>query len=108
MGTIAYLVWTLAVILALPWLFGIDQGSVEDLPVTVQEIIYDHANPILLKCGNSPHIYLLEQGEKRWIDTIETFNNRGYLWRDVHFLSCDDLRSIPDGVPIPAGSGPPP
>ena len=95
-------------ILAIPWLFGIDQGAVEDLPPTVQQIIYDNPAPILLKCTGSPHIYLLESGEKRWIETIETFNDRGYVWRDVLFITCDDLRSIPDGVPIPANAGPPP
>jgi hypothetical protein len=108
LGTVAYAVWTLAMILALPWLFGGDQEAVEGLPRAVQEIIYDHADPILLKCTDSPHIYLLEKGEKRWIDTIETFNDRGYVWRDVQFVSCADLRRIPDGLPIPANAGPPP
>ncbi len=107
-GTVAYAVWTLAVILAIPWLFGIDQGAVEALPLAVQRIVYEHADPILLKCSGSPHIYLLARGEKRWIETIETFNDRGYVWRDVRFVSCQDLRSIPDGVPIPASAGPPP
>jgi hypothetical protein len=107
-GTVAYAAWTLAVVLALPWLFGIDQGVVESLPPRVQDIVYEHANPILLKCSGSPHIYLLDQGEKRWIESIETFNDRGYLWRDVHFVPCDDLRTIPDGVPIPANAGLPP
>jgi len=107
-GTVAYAVWTLAMILALPWLFGIDQGVVEALPPAVQDIVYEHANPILLKCRDSPHIYFLQKGEKRWIESIETFNDRGYLWRDVHFVTCDELRSIPDGVPIPANAGPPP
>jgi len=107
-GTIAYAVWTLAMILAIPWLFGINQGEVEALPLAVQEIVYEDAAPILLKCTGSPHIYLLEKGEKRWVDRIETFNDRGYVWRDVRFITCDDLRSIPDGVPIPANAGPPP
>jgi hypothetical protein len=107
-GTLAYTFWTVAMILALPWLFGIDQAEVENLPPAVQDIIFDEPNPILLKCAASPHIYLLEEGEKRWIDTIETFEARGYTWRDVETVSCDDLRSIPDGPPIPAGAGPPP
>jgi hypothetical protein len=107
-GTVAYAVWTLVVILALPWLFGIDQGEVQALPGTVQKIVFDTPPPILLKCSSSPHIYLLERGEKRWIDTIETFNDRGYVWRDVEIIPCGDLRSIPDGVPIPANAGPPP
>ena len=107
-GTVAYAVWPLAMILALPWLFGIDQGAVEALPPAVQDIVYEHPNPILLKCVNSPHIYLLDMGEKRWIETIETFNDRGYVWRDVYFVTCGELRSVPDGTPIPANAGPPP
>jgi hypothetical protein len=108
MGTVAYAAWTLIVILALPWLFGIDQGAVENLPVSVQRAIYEYPDPVLLKCYNSPHIYLLENGQKRWINTIETFNERGYLWRDVRFVSCPDLRAVPDGTSIPPDSGPPP
>jgi hypothetical protein len=107
-GTVAYAVWTLAVILALPWLFGRNLEAIESLPVRVQQIIYDQSDPILLKCATSPPIYLIEGGQKRWIDTIETFNDYGYAWRDVTFVSCADLRSIPDGVPIPADAGPPP
>jgi hypothetical protein len=107
-GTVAYAVWTLVVILVIPWLFGIDQGGIEALPPAVQEIIYEQPDPILLKCSSSPHIYLLEQGQKRWINTIETFDDRGYVWRDVLFITCKELRSIPDGPPIPADAGPPP
>ena len=107
-GTVAYTVWILAMILALPWLFGIDQGAVEALPPAVQDLVYEHPNPILLTCAQSPHIYLLDQGEKRWIETIETFNARGYAWRDVYIVTCQELRSIPDGTPIPANAGPPP
>lgn len=107
-GTVAYAVWTLAVILMVPWLFGIDQGQVEALPLSVQTVIFEEPTPILLKCGGSPHIYLLEDGQKRWIDTIETFDARGYVWRDVEFIPCDDLRSVPDGESIPADAGPPP
>jgi len=108
LGTIAYTVWTIVMIFALPWLFGISQGELDSLPPEVQDIVYEYASPILLKCFASPHIYLLEDGEKRWVDTIETFAERGYVWRDVHFISCDDLRSIPDGTPIPPDAGPPP
>lgn len=107
-GTVAYTVWTLIVILALPWLFGGELGDVQGLPVAVQDIAYENEAPILLKCADSPHIYLLEDGEKRWIDTIATFNERGYVWRDVHFIKCEDLRAIPAGEPIPEDAGPPP
>ncbi len=98
----------MVVILAIPWLFGVNEEVVETLPITVQELVYDQPDPILLKCSASQHIYLLEEGEKRWIETIATFSDRGYEWRDVHFIPCSDLRDIPDGTPIPANAGPPP
>jgi hypothetical protein len=107
-GTVAYAVWTVVVILALPWLFGANLDEVETLPVSIQQIVYDNPGPILLKCSSSPHIYLLDGAEKRWISSIETFNERGYLWRDVEFVLCDDLQRIPDDVSIPPEAGLPP
>lgn len=107
-GTVAYGVWTLVVILALPWLFGVNQGETEALPPAVQDIVFERANPILLKCSDSPHIYLLDRGQKRWIESIDTFSERGYAWSDVSYVACDALRTVPDGDPIPANAGPPP
>jgi len=107
-GTVVYTLWTLAMILVIPWLFRLDQGQIEALPERVQELVFEQPAPVLLKCLDSPHIYLLDRGEKRWIEDIETFEDHGYVWRDVQHIECDDLRSIPDGVPIPPNAGPPP
>jgi hypothetical protein len=63
---------------------------------------------VLLKCRNSPHIYRLENGEKRWIRDITTFEAEGHVWEDVRFVTCGYLRDLPDGETIPPGSGPPP
>ena len=79
------------------------------LPETIQYILYERADPILLKCDRSPHIYLLERGQKRWIRDIPTLTAEGYRWSDVvTWVSCADLRAVPDGETIPPGSGPPP
>jgi hypothetical protein len=71
---------------------------------------FEQGRPIhvLLKCDQSPHIYRLENGQKRWIKDIATFEAEGHVWEDVRFVSCDYLRSIPDGPPIPEDAGPPP
>ena len=63
---------------------------------------------VLLKCRQSPHIYRLEGGEKRWIRDIVTFEAEGHVWEDVRFVSCGYLRDLPDGETIPPDSGPPP
>jgi|GEM_PF-471688 len=63
---------------------------------------------LLLKCRASPHVYALEDGQKRWIKDIPTFETQGYLWEEIKFISCEELRSLPDGLPIPEDAGPPP
>ena len=71
---------------------------------------YEIGSPIhvLLKCAESPHIYRLEEGRKRWIRDISTFDAEGHVWDDVRFVSCHTLRGLPDGETIPADAGPPP
>ena len=63
---------------------------------------------VLLKCQGSPHIYALENSQKRWIKDIPTFEAEGYAWEDLKSVSCDYLRDLPDGPPIPEDAGPPP
>jgi hypothetical protein len=63
---------------------------------------------VLLKCNESPHIYRLENRQKRWIKDIDTFLDEGHVWDDVRFVSCEYLRNLPDGPPIPVDAGPPP
>jgi hypothetical protein len=63
---------------------------------------------VLLKCPTSPHIYRLENAEKRWIKDIDTFEAEGHVWEDVRIVGCQHLRDLPDGPPIPEDAGPPP
>ena len=63
---------------------------------------------VLLKCQSSPHIYRLENDQKRWIKDIDTFLAEGHAWEDVRFVTCQYLRDLPDGPPIPEDAGPPP
>jgi len=61
---------------------------------------------VILKCDGSPHFYALENGQKRWIKDIPTFEAEGYVWEDLKSVSCDYLRGLPDGPPIPEDAGP--
>ena len=63
-----------------------------NLPARIQNLVYEEPEPILLKCAASPHVYLLEDGAKRWIKDIPTFEAEGFNWYDVRYVSCDDLR----------------
>jgi hypothetical protein len=71
---------------------------------------FEEGRPIhvLLKCGDSPHVYRLENQQKRWIKDIDTFLAEGHVWEDVRFVSCDYLRDLPTGPSIPEDAGPAP
>jgi hypothetical protein len=71
---------------------------------------FERGRPIhvLLKCKGSPHIYALENGQKRWIKDIPTLESEGYVWDDVKLVTCQYLRDLPDGPSIPQDAGPPP
>ena len=62
---------------------------------------------LLLKC-RSPHVYALEDGRKRWIKDIPTFEAQGFIWQDIRPVDCTYLRNLPDGLPIPEDAGEPP
>lgn len=84
----------------------------EDVHVVDDKFLeqFEKGRPIhvLLKCDGSPHVYRLENKQKRWIKDIDTFTAEGHQWEDVRFVSCEYLRGIPDGKPIPEDAGPPP
>ena len=88
---------------------GLDWGDVrlvsDDFLATFEQGRPIH---ILLKCADSPHIYRMENEEKRWIKDIPTFEAEGHVWDDVRLVPCEYLRMIPDGPPIPPDAGPPP
>ena len=71
---------------------------------------FDEGRPVylLLKCAASPHVYALEDGQKRWIKDIPTFEANGFVWEDIRITSCQYLRNLPNGRPIPTDAGPPP
>jgi hypothetical protein len=84
----------------------------EDVHVVDDEFLnkFEKGRPIhvLLKCNASPHIYRLENDQKRWIKDIDTFLAEGHIWEDVRFVSCQYLRDLPNGPSIPEDAGPPP
>ncbi len=71
---------------------------------------YEIGRPLYLvvKCPNSPHVYRLEHGAKRWIVDIQAFEAEGYQWSDVKTVDCATLAAMPMGETIPPGRGPAP
>ena len=109
LAMVPYAAWALCVVLVLPWLFDTPPKGIEGLPPSIQDMVLAEPGPILLKCGESPHIYLLEDGRKRWVKDIPTFETQGYTWDDVReYVTCDEIDDIPDGPPIPEDAGRPP
>ncbi|MGD9374265.1 MAG: hypothetical protein PVJ23_00660, partial [Anaerolineae bacterium] len=67
----------------------------EDVHIVEDDFLakFEEGRPIhvLLKCQSSPHIYRLEDNQKRWIKDIDIFLAEGHVWEDVRFVSCEYL-----------------
>lgn len=107
-GAVLYIAWSLLALVALPWLFRGDFAGMSKLPLSIQGVVAYYAPPVLLKCDGSPHVYLLDGGEKRWVKDIPTFTAEGFTWDMVRRVPCSELDAVPVGEPIPADAGAPP
>ncbi len=61
----------------------------------------------LARCQDSPTVYALENGRKRWVKDAPPANQAG-AWDRVELVSCSYLRGFPAGLPVPEGAGSPP
>lgn len=66
---------------------GEDLGYPED---------YDFTDGMLVK-GSSANVYVISNGQRRWIQTEEIFNALGYKWSKVHNISDAKLGTYPEG-----------
>jgi len=58
------------------------------------------SNDLLIQLTDDPKVYLIEDGERRWITTEAVFNNLGYDWGNVIVITQAILNLIPEGEPI--------
>ena len=70
---------------------------------------FGKGNPIrrLVTCPDSPYTYAIENGQKRWIKD-PPIENTDQSWDKVELISCDDLRRLPDRLPVPEDAEAPP
>ena len=58
------------------------------------------SNDILIQLPDDPKVYLIENGQRRWITSEAVFNNLGYDWNDIIVVTQAILDLIPEGDPI--------
>jgi CHAT domain len=63
-------------------------------------------NGSLIRIAGTDPIYVMQQGQKRWIPDAETFNAHGFDWGGVQEGLPGDLDEIPTGPPLPSVRGP--
>ena len=76
------------------------------IPVQAQEAQVKHwgfPEGQLLRAQNSPDVYVLEGKYKRWITSLQVFEDYGYSWKNVETLSPEELIRIPRGNDVRAG-----
>jgi hypothetical protein len=57
-------------------------------------------NGLVVKEEDDPETYVYEDGEFRWISSLDAFEYRGYTWEDVHIVDDGFLEDYAIGAPI--------
>lgn len=55
---------------------------------------------LVVKEEDDPEIYVYEDGEFRWMSSLDAFEFRGYTWEDVHVVEDGFLDDYAIGAPI--------
>ncbi len=56
----------------------------------------NYGDGTLIQALDSPKIYVVIKGKKKWIPTPEVFEQLGYQWKNIKIISRLDLDSYPD------------
>jgi len=72
-------------------------------PITNVEIENYPENRLVREVGN-PKVYLIENGEKLWIDSSESFYRHNFNWDEIHIINSTDINSYQSGETITASS----
>lgn len=63
-----------------------------------------NANPthnlMQLVKGSGPEVFLIQDGERRWITDATTFNAYGFNYSEVNQIFDEELNTYPEGTPI--------
>lgn len=63
--------------------------------------IWDLPEGCLRKEDTHPEVYLIPNGQKRWVTSPEALFALGYTWEDVYLVPDGALSDLPDGPAIP-------
>lgn len=55
---------------------------------------------IQLVKGSGPEVFLIQEGERRWITDSKTFDAYGFIYSEVKEIFDDELISYKEGTPI--------
>ena len=85
---------------------GYQWGAVIDVPAfVVARIPALLPEGTLVKAIGGSKIYVIQDGKRHWISTLELFVSRGFQWNQVTEADGGFLRSIPEGLPFGVGEG---
>lgn len=50
--------------------------------------------------GETDRVYVIQDGKRRWVPSIEIFNAHGFAWERVRTVAERDIRRLPEGQPL--------
>ena len=75
----------------------------EDIQTVDKSTLDLYPDNLLIHPGNGSPVYKLENGVKRHVQNVETFNALGFDWNSIALVNQFELDSYPEGEPLTIG-----
>lgn len=60
----------------------------------------NYLDGVLLRAEGDIKVYLINNNIKKWVSSIEVFNNNNFKWQEVKVVPAKDITAIEEGEPI--------
>lgn len=77
--------------------YSSDWSSIHDVP---DQIITSYPETKLIRQKGDYKVYSLENGMRRWITSLQAFEQQGFSWERIEDITEVDLKSYPEGTDI--------
>jgi hypothetical protein len=80
---------------------GLRRDQIEEIPRgALSHLPSRPKDRVLLRERDSQAVFYYENGQKRWINSPETFQRMGYKWSDVKIVPSGSLQTETTGPPV--------
>ncbi len=81
--------------------YGFKWEDIAEVSITEMD---NYSESLLIREANDTKVYFIEDGKKRWVNSVESFAGHNFDWKKVHVINDTDIKAYTTGDTVAAES----